>query len=91
MKLADISVLTEKNERGVCPHCLRHTFVDHSLARQSVHGVSSYCALPLISLYLGHEDLTETQDYVHLTTNECAEILKKTSEKYGSLFPEVPE
>lgn len=91
LKCAGISVLTAKNERGVCPHCLRHTFVDHSLARQNAHGVSSYRALPLISIYLGHEDLTETQDYVHLTASECQDILKKTSEKYGGLFPEVPE
>lgn len=88
---AGISVITVKNERGVCPHCLRHTFVDHSLARQNAYGVSSYRVLPLISIYLGHEDLTETQDYVHLTASECNDILKKPSEKYGGLFPEVPE
>lgn len=91
LEQAEISVLKEKNERGVCPHCLRHTFVDHSLAKQTANGVSSYRALPLISLYLGHEDLTETQDYTHLTNNECKMILKKTAEKYDGLFPEVPE
>lgn len=91
LKLAGISILTEKNERGICPHCLRHTFVDHSLAKQNAHGISNYHAFPLISVYLGHEDLTETQDYVHLTTNECNEIIKKTAEKYGSIFPEVPK
>lgn len=88
---AGISIITEKNERGICPHCLRHTFVDHSLARQSENGVSNYCALPLISIYLGHEDLTETQDYAHLTASECTAILKKTSEKYSGMFPEVPK
>jgi len=91
MDQAGTSVITERNERGVCPHCLRHTFVDHSLSRQSENGVSSYCALPLISAYLGHEDLTETQDYTHLTATECTAILKKTSEKYGGMFPEVPK
>ena len=91
MEQAGISTITERNERGICPHCLRHTFVDHSLARQSENGVSSYCALPLISIYLGHEDLTETQDYAHLTASECTAILKRTSEKYGGMFPEVPK
>lgn len=91
MDQAGISAITERNERGICPHCLRHTFVDHSLSRQSENGVSSYCALPLISVYLGHEDLTETQDYTHLTATECTAILKKTSEKYGGMFPEVPK
>lgn len=91
LEQAGISIVTERNERGICPHCLRHTFVDRSLAKQSENGVSSYCALPLISIYLGHEDLTETQDYTHLTAGECAAILKKTSEKYCGMFPEVPK
>ena len=65
--------------------------MDHSLAKQNAHGISNYHAFPLISVYLGHEDLTETQDYVHLITNECNEIIKKTAEKYGSIFPEVPK
>ena len=91
LEQAGISIVTERNERGICPHCLRHTFVGRSLARQNENGVSSYCALPLISIYLGHEDLTETQDYTHLTASECTAILKKTSEKYGGMFPEVPK
>lgn len=91
LKQADISVITERNERGICPHCLRHTFVDHSLAKRAAGGEGSHCAMPLISLYLGHEDLTETQNYTHLTTSECTMILNKSAEKCMGLFPEVPE
>ena len=91
LEQAGIFALTRRNERGICPHCLRHTFVDHSLAKQNANDESSYRTLPLISLYLGHEDLTETQDYTHLTTSECATILNTTALKYGGLFPEVPE
>ena len=87
---AGISISTKKNERGVCPHCLRHTFIDHSLLYQNEKGISSYQALPLISIYVGHESLIETQAYVRLTDAVSETILKKTTDAYGSIFPEVP-
>ena len=80
-----------KNERGICPHCLRHTFVVHSFRRQSMLGVDTYRALPLIPIYLGHNSLTETQSYVHLTTENSEDIVQLTSERYKGIFPEVPQ
>lgn len=79
-----------KYERGICPHCLRHTFVVHSFRRQSMLGIDNYRALPLISVYLGHNSLTETQSYVHLTAENSEDIIRLTSEHYKGIFPEVP-
>lgn len=80
-----------RNERGICPHCLRHTFVIHSLRRQDALGIDNYRALPLISVYLGHNSLTETQSYVHLTAENSEDIIRLTSEHYKGIFPEVPQ
>lgn len=80
-----------KNERGICPHCLRHTFVVHSFRRQNMLGIDNYRALPLISIYLGHNSLTETQSYVHLTAENSEDIIQLTSERYKGIFPEVPQ
>lgn len=80
-----------RNERGICPHCLRHTFVVHSFRRQDALGIDNYRALPLISVYLGHNSLTETQSYVHLTAENSEDIIRLTSEHYKGIFPEVPQ
>lgn len=91
LMIAGISVPTKNHERGVCLHCLRHTFIQHSLKKHTDNGNTSYQALPMISIYVGHEDLTETQDYVHMTDCISEEIIDKTSNKYKNIFPEVPK
>lgn len=91
IKCAGISIYTPRGQRSICPHCLRHTFVDHAILKQNTNGVNSYSILPIISVYLGHENLTETQRYIHLTSDISDLIIQKTAQAYENIFPEIPK
>lgn len=76
--------------RGICLHCFRHTFAVSSLRKQELAGIDSYDASPLLSIYLGHAKLMETQRYLHMTAENSIDILAITSEYAAGMFPEVP-
>jgi len=52
------------NHHGPRLHDLRHTFAVNSLAQMAECGVDLYCALPILSTYLGHQSLSATDSYV---------------------------
>jgi integrase len=55
--------------RGYGPrlHDVRHTFCCHSLKKMSDAGIDMYCALPVLSAYLGHSGISSTERYLRLT------------------------
>lgn len=70
-------------------HDLRHTFAVHTLKRIVVRGVDVYCALPILSTYLGHASVAATEQYVRLTADAFPEI-RNALERYCShVIPEV--
>lgn len=77
--------------RGKGPrlHDLRHTFCVHTIANQVKKGVDLYCALPIISAYLGHTSVATTQHYVRLTAEAFPELIEKVSHTCSYIFPEV--
>jgi integrase len=77
------------NERGICLHCLRHTFAVNSFRKQDIAGVDNYRSSPLLSIYLGHTKLLGTQKYLHMTAENSEDIIAMTSEYSKNLFPEV--
>jgi integrase len=79
-----------KYARGICLHCFRHTFAVSSLRKQELAGIDSYDVSPLLSIYLGHAKLMETQRYLHMTAENSIDILTATSEYTEGMFPEVP-
>jgi integrase len=79
-----------QHARSICLHCFRHTFAVSSLRRQDLAGIDSYDASPLLSIYLGHAKLMETQRYLHMTAENSIDILAATSEYTAGMFPEVP-
>lgn len=71
-------------------HDLRHTAAVHSLAKLVLDGIDVYCALPMISVFLGHRDVKSTNHYVRLTKEAFPEIIKQ--EYHPSLvFPTLPK
>lgn len=56
------------NVQGVSPntHSLRHTFSVHALEQMHGHGMNSYLGIALLSQYLGHVSITETEKYLRL-------------------------
>lgn len=70
-------------------HDLRHTFAVHSLRSMVNKGTDVYCALPILSTYLGHASVTATEQYVRLTADAFPDI-RATLERYcGHVIPEA--
>jgi integrase/recombinase XerD len=77
------------HERGPCLHCLRHTFVFHSF-RQSKGMVDSLNELvPILSTYLGHANIMETDRYLRFSYELYSEAHKSISDYTEGIFPEV--
>lgn len=62
-------------------HSFRHTFAINSLNQMEEKGYDIYTALPLLSTYLGHKGIKETEYYLRLTDNFSENIVNK-SQKY---------
>jgi integrase len=79
--LADVGIDASDpyNRRGVCLHCLRHTFAVHSFRAQDKAGVDNYSVSPSLSVYLGHCLLTGTQKYLHMSAENSEDIWEMTS------------
>jgi len=77
--------------KGVGPrlHDLRHTFAVHSLKRAVDRQLDVYCALPVLSSYLGHASVTATEQYVRLTAEVFPEIGAALDRTCAGVIPEV--
>ena len=77
--------------RGVGPrlHDLRHTFAVHCLRKLVAEGKDIMAALPILSTYLGHDTVFNTQHYLRLTADVFPEITELIEKTYVGLFPEV--
>ena len=63
------------HSRGPCIHSLRHTFACNALDQMIKEGKDPYCALPYLSAYLGHTDITNTEIYLRLTMERYDEVI----------------
>jgi integrase len=77
--------------RGKGPrlHDLRHTFAVHSLQTQINEGRDANLLLPILSRYLGHRNIYQTEKYLHLTAEMYPDILEKVEAYFGIISPEV--
>lgn len=73
-------------ERGICPHCMRHTFTFRSF---QASGDMFENTVPFLSTYLGHENIMETDRYLRFSYELYSEAHEKISEYTEGLFPEV--
>lgn len=78
--------------RGPRPHDMRHTFAVHCLNNWVLAGEDLTAGLPVLSTYLGHNDLSGTQRYLQLTAQMYPDITQKLEKQFGELIPtmEVP-
>jgi integrase/recombinase XerD len=70
-------------------HDLRHTFSVHTLKRAVERQTDVYCALPILSTYLGHASIEATSQYVRLTAEAFPEIRSTLDQTCGHVIPEV--
>lgn len=78
--------------RGKGPrlHDFRHTFAVHTLNHLSCEEeVDLYCFLPILSTYMGHENLESTEKYLRLVPASYTDIKGKMSVLAEMIFPEV--
>lgn len=75
--------------RGKGPriHDLRHTFAVHTLLRWYRNGENLDAKLPLLATYLGHQHLSGTQRYLHLTAELFPEITARLDALFGEVIP----
>jgi integrase len=70
-------------------HDFRHTFVCHRLNEWAGSGFDLMAGLPVLSKYLGHENVVGTQWYLKMTAEAYPGVTEKMNELTGYVFPEV--
>jgi integrase len=75
--------------RGPRLHDFRHSFATHALQQMVRRGLDLYCALPILSTYLGHASVAATERYVRLTADQYPDLLQAINQTCAHLFPEV--
>ena len=75
--------------RGKGPriHDYRHLFAVHTLRRWYRDGEELDAKLPLLATYLGHQNLSGTQRYLHLTAELFPEITARENAAFGEVIP----
>lgn len=88
LKLLSAASIT-RSDTGPRVHDLRHTFSVHALAMMAESGVDLYCALPILSAYLGHQSLEATNVYVRLTAAMYPSLLNEVDLICLNVFPKL--
>ena len=75
--------------RGKGPriHDARHLFAVRALRRWYRDGADLDAKLPLLATYLGHQNLSGTQRYLHLTAELFPEITARADVAFGDVIP----
>ena len=77
--------------RGYGPriHDIRHTHCCHVLQKASGTGMDLTNMLPALSIYMGHESITATSQYLKMTAEVYPEILDAVEALCAQVIPEV--
>ena len=70
-------------------HDIRHTYAVHALEKMINDGQDVYCALPILSAYMGHRGIESTEKYLRLTEEAYVSVIDKAAPFYADVFPEV--
>jgi len=73
--------------KGPRIHDYRHLFALHTLRRWYRDGEDLEAKLPLLATYLGHQHLSGTQRYLHLTAEIFPEITARVEVAFGEVIP----
>ena len=78
-------------ESGRLPrlHDLRHTFCVHTLEAMAQKGFDLYVSLPLLTAYLGHNCISETEHYLRLVDENFVSVTSASQKYAPGLFPKV--
>ncbi|TPD69909.1 tyrosine-type recombinase/integrase [Flavobacterium microcysteis] len=68
-------------------HDLRHSFAVNSLASMVADGIDLYVSLPILSNYMGHQNIQATEYYVRLTKNMFPDLSDSLDSTCIDIFP----
>lgn len=75
--------------KGPRLHDLRHSFCVHCLKKMQIQGIDLYAALPILSKFVGHVSIRETQHYLRLTAEFFPDILDQINKQCQGIIPSV--
>ena len=78
----------ELHRRGVCVHCLRHTFAVNSFRKSLETGADITETVPVLSTYMGHERLQETEKYLKFSFDLFPDLEEVFGEYSSVVFEE---
>lgn len=84
--LVDIEITPRKDGGYPRLHDLRHTFCVRALEQMQEKGFDLYTSLPILSTYLGHKRLTETEYYLRLLEDHFSGIISQASDYSPGLY-----
>jgi integrase/recombinase XerD len=70
-------------------HDIRHTFSVHAIRMMKNKGRDVYTSTPLLSAYLGHTNMIDTEKYIHLTAFEFGNFIADSRHLLNGVIPEV--
>lgn len=74
------------DKKGPRIHDWRHTFAVRSFKHMIDSGMDMYTALPILSTYLGHKSIYDTEKYLRLTISIYPYIEKKCRDQMNAVF-----
>jgi integrase len=78
-------------QQGPRVHDVRHTSAVHSFEKMVKSGVDIYCALPILSTFLGHKTIKGTEKYVRMVQEIYPDIIGMVNPVTSFVFPKKPE
>ena len=86
LKQANISKTYQGKSQRI--HDFRHTFAVNALKQMQQKGFDLYTSLNVLSTYLGHNSIIETEYYLHLLPQNDKEIFDKTNNYSKKIYKE---
>lgn len=84
--IIDVGINPRKDGGYPRLHDLRHTFCVRALEQMQEKGFDLYTSLPILSTYLGHKRLTETEYYLRLLEDHFSGIIAQVENYSPNLY-----
>lgn len=75
--IAEAGIEHKGNEEGPHLHSLRHSACVHSMINSARKGIDLYSSLPILSVFMGHRKVLDTENYLRMTQEMYPEIIRQ--------------
>lgn len=89
--LWDAGISHGGSQYGPRMHDFRHTFAVRSLRKLVQSGEDIRAVIPLLSKYLGHQDIYSTQVYLQFTVDMFPHVISQVEQSLGDIVPRKEE